>query len=796
MTKLEKSEQTTNNFLSLINFIADPAIVVDANGNFLIMNKAYEKATGYNSADWIGKSSLETDRLSQKDIDLLKLNLKRRASGEVIEPYEINFHDGVNGNRFYELNAKKIEFKNQPSILVIFRDVTRRKEAEEHLKEHSARMEALVDEKVKEIKENAERLRQFLDSSPDGISLTDKDGNLLDCSEAAAALFGYSSRTEVLNLNIFTFIPAERRQLALEFIEKVKKTGCVKNYRCYLKDKFGKIFPAEIAASLLREKGKKDPSFVIITKDVSYRKKLEDDLIASEEKFRVMSTGALNAIVLVDESNEIAYWNPAAEKIFGYTAEEVTGGKLTKIIPQRKLSRHNKLFNEAMRENGKNPGIIGVEAVRKDKKRVPVEITATCVQINNKKYLLGVIQDISARKKMEAEIQQDRDMLESITESVNTGLTIIDKDYHILWANKFLKQVNGDQIENKLCFSVYNNRDSVCPDCGVKKLFDEGSQLNRHDYNFIGKAGKALCVELIVTPLKNKKGKIIAALELAVDVTEKRLLQNQLAEHSTKLERLVEARTRQLKETQAKLVKSERLAAIGELAAMVGHDLRNPLTGMKAATYYLKIKSRHDEKSKAKEMLDMIDTCINQANKIVNDLLEYSRVMKLELTKVNADELLKIALNELNIPNDVKIELQLNAPAKIVADEEKINRLFLNIIKNAFDAMPNGGSLTINTKQTAKKINITFTDNGAGMSKELLKKLGNPLLTTKAKGMGFGIPICKRIVEAHGGKLLIDSTIGKGTKINIVLPVKPKNFEKENVNLIFGNVQMEEVASG
>jgi signal transduction histidine kinase len=191
----------------------------------------------------------------------------------------------------------------------------------------------------------------------------------------------------------------------------------------------------------------------------------------------------------------------------------------------------------------------------------------------------------------------------------------------------------------------------------------------------------------------------------------------------------------------------------------------------------------------------MIDGCINQANKIVNDLLEYSRVMKLELTKVDADEILRIALNELNIPNNVKIELQLNASAKIVADEEKINRLFLNIIKNAFDAMPNGGTLTINTQQTTKKLDITFTDTGAGMSKELLKKLGNPLLTTKAKGMGFGIPICKRIIVAHGGKLLIDSTIGKGTKINIALPVKPKNVEKDNINLIVNNVQMEKVAS-
>ena len=131
-------------------------------------------------------------------------------------------------------------------------------------------------------------------------------------------------------------------------------------------------------------------------------------------------------------------------------------------------------------------------------------------------------------------------------------------------------------------------------------------------------------IELIVTPIKDEKGNVTAALELAVNVTDRKIMENKLAEYSQKLEKLVKKRTGQLKQTQAKLVKSERLATIGELAAMVGHDLRNPLTGIMGAAYYLKTKHAPELGAKAKEMLEIIENAIIYSNKIVNDLLEYS----------------------------------------------------------------------------------------------------------------------------------------------------------------------------
>jgi len=109
---------------------------------------------------------------------------------------------------------------------------------------------------------------------------------------------------------------------------------------------------------------------------------------------------------------------------------------------------------------------------------------------------------------------------------------------------------------------------------------------------------------------------------------------------------------------------------------------------------------------------------------------------------------------------------------KIHLDKEKMQRVFVNIIKNAIDAMPKGGTLTVTNRKSNRSLEITFSDTGAGMSKETLGKIWRPLFTTKAKGMGFGLAICKRIVEAHGGKIFVKSTIGKGSAFTVSIPLK------------------------
>jgi signal transduction histidine kinase len=218
----------------------------------------------------------------------------------------------------------------------------------------------------------------------------------------------------------------------------------------------------------------------------------------------------------------------------------------------------------------------------------------------------------------------------------------------------------------------------------------------------------------------------------------------------------------------------ERINAIGELAAMIGHDLRNPLTGITSAAYYLRKKYGTLMDEKGRDMLEVIEKDIEYSNKIINDLLEYSKAMKLDLKETNPKSAVAEALSHVDFPKNVQlIDLTETTPT-IKIDVDRMKRVFINLIRNAVDAMPDGGKLTITSEKANDKVKIAFADTGVGISEENLKKLFGPLFTTKAKGMGLGLAICKRVVEAHGGKISVESVVGKGTIFTIIIPIEPK----------------------
>jgi signal transduction histidine kinase len=218
----------------------------------------------------------------------------------------------------------------------------------------------------------------------------------------------------------------------------------------------------------------------------------------------------------------------------------------------------------------------------------------------------------------------------------------------------------------------------------------------------------------------------------------------------------------------------ERINTIGELAAMIGHDLRNPLTGITSATYYLRKKYGALMDEKGRDMLEVIGKEIEYSNKIINDLLEYSKAIKLDLKETNPKSAVTAALSHIDFPKNVQlIDLTENTPT-IKIDVDRMKRAFINLTKNAVDAMPDGGKLTITSEKANGKVKIAFADTGGGISEENLKKLFGPLFTTKAKGMGLGLAICKRVVEAHGGTISVESVVGKGTVFTIIIPIEPK----------------------
>ena len=206
---------------------------------------------------------------------------------------------------------------------------------------------------------------------------------------------------------------------------------------------------------------------------------------------------------------------------------------------------------------------------------------------------------------------------------------------------------------------------------------------------------------------------------------------------------------------------------------MVGHDLRNPLTAIIGATYYLRTKLGSRIGKEGKRLLQLIDHSIEHSDKIINELLEYSREIRLELTQTDAKSLTRDALAFVKIPRRIRLVDSTKKEHRIEADVDNMRRVFVNLVTNAVDAMPKGGTLTIASRKSGDNTEITFTDTGVGMSAEVVQKLWNPLFTTKAKGMGLGLPIVKRLVEAHGGRIWAESPgEGKGATFTFTLPRK------------------------
>ncbi len=251
-------------------------------------------------------------------------------------------------------------------------------------------------------------------------------------------------------------------------------------------------------------------------------------------------------------------------------------------------------------------------------------------------------------------------------------------------------------------------------------------------------------------------------------------LEQSLRNYYSQLENEVEARTRDLEQVQEKLIRSERLAAVGELASGVGHELRNPLNVIRNCAYLLNMSLGEKGDEESSETLQVLDKQIDVANKIVTDLLDFTRIKPPSQVKIELNNLINESLAYIPLPESVTLDSRLNGHHfQVRTDAEQINRVFTNIITNAVQAM-NGreGKLEIDTGEDGDHVWVRFKDNGCGIPPENLEKIYEPLFTTKPKGIGLGLAITRRLVEQNGGKIEVESEVGKGTVFTVKLPLE------------------------
>jgi len=239
----------------------------------------------------------------------------------------------------------------------------------------------------------------------------------------------------------------------------------------------------------------------------------------------------------------------------------------------------------------------------------------------------------------------------------------------------------------------------------------------------------------------------------------------------------LEASNEELRETQEQLIRSEKLAAIGQLAGGVGHELRNPLGAIKNAVYYIKGKVAKSElaqnEPRVMEFLDIVDDEINSSNKIISDLLGFSRVGKPAVSSARIEKVIESTLTRTPIPENIELTKKLDTGLpEVNIDTDQIQQVLVNIITNATQAMPEGGKLTIAAGEKDSFLEVEIADTGFGMTQEVVDKIFDPLYTTKAKGIGLGLAVCKSIIDRHEGSIEVKSEVGKGTTFTIKLPLK------------------------
>jgi PAS domain S-box-containing protein len=685
-------------------------------------------------------------------------------------------------------------------------------------------------------------------TSLDGIITGDLNGNITDVNDAVLRIYGSTNKDYLIGKNVLDFVVESDRTRALQdSMESIKtRQGKTVEYRTIAKN--GTEIPVEITTAFVRDEQGEPIGFVDIVRNIAERKKAEQALKESEEKFRNLAEHSPN-MIFINKKGRVVYANRKAEEIMGYTREEFYSSDFNflRLIAPRSRELVKSFYSRHISGVDVHPYEYGL--VTKEGRTLDAILTTKLITYDGEPAILGTITDITERKQMENALRKSEESYRNISKKMSglmkssaallnsTDLherlqTILEAICEQGWKRAVitLKDENletTDVVAAGLTKEEEEHLRSHQPSGEVlrRRLSSMFEQYRLGEFYYLpwsdplvqeqfkhavpSKMKKEETVDwnpddLLYIPLRLPGGRVVgvmsmddpqdgrrptreslAPLELfvhqAATAIENARLMQQVKEYAQHLEEKVGERTKQLKEMQQQLLKSERLAAIGELAAMIGHDLRNPLTGIAGATYYLKTKCGSKIDNKSKEMLRIIEKDIENSNKIINDLLEYSKEMKLDLNECNLRLILKEALYAIKIPENVRVANLTKDQPKMNVDADKMKRAFVNIIKNAVDAMPKGGKLAIESRESNGDLEIVFSDTGVGMSEETLRNIYRPLFTTKAKGMGFGLAICKRFVEAHGGKIYARSTIGKGSTFTVTLPIQPHLEEGEKV---------------
>jgi len=539
-----------------------------------------------------------------------------------------------------------------------------------------------------------------------------------------------------------------------------------------------------------KEKGASKTPLLAITE----RKPMEEEM----KKLSSAIEQSIDGIAIGDLEPKLTYVNHAFARMHGYSREEMIGMKLVNLYNGEQMDEYKRGMNQ-IKTQGSWEGKIG--HIRKDGTHFATYMSVTLLKGNDGKPrgIVAVATDITEDKQAEEVLKDSETKFKTIVENIRDVVFQLSPLGIIQYVSPKVQEVYGYKPEDLIGKHLKKTTPVSELPKALKVLMSvlSGKVISNFEINQRDANGKIIPMEINATPVR-KAGKIIAVQGIMRDITKRKRAEEALRKAHDELEMRVKERTaeltkaneelrieiterkwaeEELREMREELIRSERLAAIGQLAGGVGHELRNPLGAIKNAVYYVKGKVSKSElvqkEPRVMEFLDIMDDEINTSNKIINDLLGFSRVGKPSVSPTQIEKVIEDALSRTSIPENIELSKKLDTELpQIEIDASQIHQVLVNMISNAVQAMPEGGKLTIAAREKESFLEVEIADTGCGIPEEAVDKIFDPLFTTRAKGIGLGLAVCKAIIDRHEGNIEVKSRVGKGTTFIIKLPLK------------------------
>ena len=389
-------------------------------------------------------------------------------------------------------------------LIGTFQDITERKKTEDALRL------------------SEDKLRKVIDSSPDNITVSDLNGTIIDCNQATIDMHGFSKKEDIIGKNALELIALKDHERAMKNLKKSLEVGSVKNVEYTFLKKDGSEFPVEMSASVIKDPSGIPISFMGVIKDVSERKKVEQLLKESEEKFRTIFDNSTEGILLADMENKKFFTgNKTICNMLGYSVEEIKNLGVMEIHPKEDLPFVVEQFEKQARRESVLAENIPIK--RKDGSIFYAEINSVPMTLAGKTYLVGTFRDITERKRAETVLKESEEKLRSIVENSSDQIFMLDKDYKFLSINKTaadLSRKSPQEMIGRSIFEIFPENIAAQFSKNIKNVFDTGKSMFIEEKMVV--QGREFYNSTSLNPVKDDRGRVIAVTGIVRDITERK----------------------------------------------------------------------------------------------------------------------------------------------------------------------------------------------------------------------------------------------------------------------------------